>query len=60
MNKLFAVLAAIILIAGVIVFTHGELNKNSEDEPETYKWMRIFGVILVIIAIVCAILSKTM
>ena len=31
MNKLFAVLAAIILIAGVIVFTHGELNKNSED-----------------------------
>lgn len=60
MNKLFAVLAAIILIVGVIVFTHGELNKNSEDEPETYKWMRIFGVILVVIAIVCAILSKTM
>lgn len=60
MNKLFAVLAAIILIAGVIVFTHGELNKNSEDEPETYKWMRIFGGILVVIAIVCAILSKTM
>lgn len=60
MNKLFAILAAIILIVGVIVFTHGELNKNSEDEPETYKWMRIFGVILVIIAIVCAILSKTM
>ena len=60
MNKLFAVLAAIILIAGFIVFTHGELNKNSEDEPETYKWMRIFGAILVIIAIVCAILSKTM
>lgn len=60
MNKLFAILAAIILIVGVIVFTHGELNKNSEDEPETYKWMRIFGVILVVIAIVCAILSKTM
>ena len=60
MNKLFAVFAAVILIAGVIVFTHGELNKDSEDEPETYRWMRILGVILVIIAIACAIICKSM
>ena len=60
MNKLFAVLAALTFIAGVIVFTHGELNKNSEDEPETYKWMRVFGAILALIAIVCAILCKSM
>ena len=60
MNKLFAVFAAFIFIAGVIVFTHGELNKNSEDEPETYKWMRVFGAVLTVIAIVCAILCKSM
>ena len=54
------VFAAVILIAGVIVFTHGELNKDSEDEPETYRWMRILGVILVIIAIACAIICKSM
>ncbi len=60
MNKFFAIFAAVILIAGVLVFTHGELNKDSEDEPETYRWMRILGVILIIIAIACVILCKNM
>ena len=32
----------------------------SEDEPETYRWMRILGVILIVIAIACAILCKNM
>jgi len=60
MNKFFAIFAAVIFIAGVLVFTHGELNKNSEDEPETYRWMRVLGIILVFIAIICAILYKSL
>ncbi len=60
MNRLLAIYAAVIFIAGVIVFTIGELNKNNEEERETYKWMRIFAIIAIILALICAIASKTM
>ncbi|MBO4458934.1 MAG: hypothetical protein J5802_14605 [Butyrivibrio sp.] len=59
MNKLFAVFAAVVFIAGVVVFTYGELNKNSEDEPETYHWMKILGVILIILALACAVVCRS-
>ncbi len=55
MNKLLAVYAAVIFIAGVVVFTIGQLNKANEEEAETYKWMRIFAIIAVVMAIACAV-----
>ena len=59
MNKLFAIFAAVVFIAGVVVFTYGELNKDSEDEPETYHWMKVLGAMLVVLAIVCAIVCRS-
>ena len=58
MNTLLTVLAAVIFIAGVVVFTIGELNKNNEEDPLTYKWMRIFAVIAVILAFVCVMAAR--
>ena len=58
MSTLLAIYAAIIFIAAVIVFTIGEINKNAEEEPETYKWMRIFSFILLVLAATCAIASR--
>jgi hypothetical protein len=55
MNRLLAVYAAVIFIAGVVVFTIGQLNKGNEEEAETYKWMRIFAIIAVVMAIACAV-----
>ena len=55
MNRLLAVYAAVIFIAGVVVFTIGELNKDNAEEAETYKWMRIFAIIAVIMAAACAV-----
>ena len=60
MNKLLLIYAAIIFIAGVIVFTIGELNKSNEEEPETFKWMRILALVLVVIAAFCLVMSKNM
>jgi protein-S-isoprenylcysteine O-methyltransferase Ste14 len=58
MNKLLAIYAAVIFIAGVIVFTIGVLNKDNEEEHETYKWMRVFAMIAIVLAIACAIACK--
>ena len=58
MNKLLLIYAAAIFIAGVVFFTIGELNKASEEEAETFKWMRIFAIIAVIMAIVCFIAAR--
>ncbi len=55
MNTLLLIYAAVIFIAGVIVFTIGQLNKDNEEEKETYKWMRIFAIIAVILALACVI-----
>ncbi len=55
MNRLLAVYAAVLFIGGVVVFTIGELNKNNEEEAETFRWMRIFAVIAVIMAIACVV-----
>ncbi len=59
MNKLLAIYAAVIFIAGVVFFTIGELNKNKEEEQETYKWMRIFAIIAIVLAAFCAIASRS-
>ena len=60
MNKLLAVYAAVIFIAGVVFFTIGELNKNKEEEQETYKWMRILAIIAIVLAAACAIAARSM
>ena len=53
MNKLLLIYAAAIFIAGVVFFTIGELNKANEEEAETFRWMRIFAIIAVVMAIAC-------
>ena len=58
MNKLLLIYAAVIFIAGVVVFTIGELNKANEEEAETFKWMRIFAIITVIMAVACFVAAK--
>ena len=58
MNKLLLIYAAVIFIAGVVVFTIGQLNKNSEEESETFKWMRVFAIIAIILAVACFIAAK--
>ncbi len=55
MNRLLLIYAAVIFIAGVVFFTIGELNKNSEEEAESFKWMRVFAIIGIILAVVCVI-----
>ncbi len=60
MNKLLAIYAAVIFIAGVVVLTIGLLNKDNEEEHETYKWMRIFAIIAIILAVACAIASRNL
>ena len=58
MNKLLLIYAAVIFIAGVVFFTIGQLNKNSEEEAETFKWMRVFAIIAVILAVGCFIAAR--
>ena len=55
MNKLLIIYAAVVFILAVVVFTIAELNKNAEDEPETFKWMKVFSIVLLVIALVCFI-----
>lgn len=55
MNKLMLIYAAVIFIAGVVFFTIGQLNRNSEEEAETFKWMRIFSIIAIILAAGCLV-----
>ncbi|MCR5671111.1 MAG: hypothetical protein K6G10_08910 [Butyrivibrio sp.] len=58
MNRLLAIYAAVIFIISVVIFTIAELNKNNEDETETFKWMKIFSFIGVAIAAVCVIFAR--
>ncbi len=60
MNKLLLIYAAIIFIAGVVFFTIGELNKGSEEESETFKWMRVFSIMAIILAIACFVAAKNL
>ncbi len=53
MNKLLIIYAAVIFIFAVVLFTYAELHKNAEQEPETYKWMKVFSFVLLAIAVVC-------
>jgi hypothetical protein len=58
MNKLLLIYSAVIFIAGVVFFTIGQLNKNSEEEAETFKWMRVFAIIAIILAAGCFVAAR--
>ena len=58
MKKLLAIYAAVLFIAGVIFFTIAQLNIGKSEEPETYRWMRIFSIIVAILALVCVLFYR--
>ena len=58
MSKLFLIYAAIIFIIAVLLFTYSELKKDSEEEPETYHWMKVISVLLLIMAIASFVASR--
>lgn len=58
MSKLLLIYAAVVFIAAVVLFTYAELHKNSEQEPETYKWMKVFSFILLFMALICFFAGK--
>lgn len=58
MNKLLIIYAAVVFVFAVVAFTYAELHKNAEQDPETYKWVRIFSFVLLAIALVCFFAGK--
>ncbi len=59
MSKFFLVYAAVIFIIAVLLFTYSELKKDSDqEEPETYHWMKVFSVLLLIMAIASFVASR--
>nr|WP_297704403.1 hypothetical protein [uncultured Butyrivibrio sp.] len=58
MSKVLLIYAAVIFIAGVILFTYATLQKDKEqDEPETNRWMRILSILIIIMAVICLVIS---
>ena len=55
MNKLLLVYAAVIFVIAVVVFVISELNKNAEEEPEIFRWAKLFSFVLLVLAIGCLI-----
>ena len=58
MNKLLVIYAAVLFIAGVVFFTIAQLKIGNSDEPETYSWMRILSIMIVILALVCVLFAR--
>ncbi len=59
MSKFYLVYAAVIFIMAVLLFTYSELKKDSDqEEPETYHWMKVFSVLLLIMAIASFVASR--
>ncbi len=58
MSKLLLIYAAVIFIAAVLLFTYSELKKDSTEEPETYRWMKVFSIMLLVMAIVSFVASR--
>ena len=61
MGKILIIYAAVIFIAGVILFTFATVRKEKEtEEPETNTWMRILSIVLIVIAAVCLFVGINM
>ena len=58
MSKLLLIYAAVIFIAAVLLFTYSGLKKDSTEEPETYRWMKVFSIMLLVMAIVSFVASR--
>jgi cell shape-determining protein MreD len=58
MNKILIIYAAVVFILAVIVFTISELNKNTEQEPETFRWMKVFSFVLLAMALICLLAGR--
>ena len=60
MRTFLLIYAAVIFIVAVLLFTYTELKKDVEnlEEPETYHWLTIFSVLLLIMAIASFIASR--
>ncbi len=58
MSKVLLIYAAVIFIAGIILFTYAQLRKDKEqEEPETNRWMKILSILLVLMAAICLVIS---
>ena len=61
MSRILLIYAAVIFIAGVVLFTYATLKKEKEvEEPETNTWMRIISLMLVVMAAACLFVSISM
>ncbi len=58
MGKLLLIYAAVVFIAAVLLFTYSELKKDTSDEPETFHWMKILSLLLLVMAIASFIASR--
>ena len=60
MKTFLLIYAAVIFIIAVLLFTYSELKKDAEnlEEPETYHWIKVFSVLLLIMAIASFIASR--
>lgn len=59
MGNLLLIYAAVIFIIAVILFTYSELKKSFDEEIEIYRWIKIFSIVLLVIAVMCFVVSSS-
>ena len=59
MGNLLLIYSAVIFIISVILFTYSELKKSVDEEIEIYRWIKIFSIVLLVIAVMCFVVSRS-
>ncbi len=59
MGNLLFIYSAVIFIIAVILFTYSELKKSVDEEIEIYRWIKIFSIVLLVIAVMCFVVSRS-
>ena len=59
MGNLLFIYSAVIFIIAVILFTYSELKNNNDEEIEIYRWIKIFSIVLLVIAVMCFVVSRS-
>jgi len=59
MGNLLLIYSAVIFIIAVILFTYSELKKSVDEEIEIYRWIKIFSIVLLVIAVMCFVVSRS-
>ena len=59
MGNLLLIYSAVIFIIAVILFTYSELKKSFDEEIEIYRWIKIFSIVLLVIAVMCFVVSRS-